>query len=181
MLAVRFHFFNTILWLLSFTKPATADPVCDYLTYGQPSYSDCRDLVLALYKGAPGQDDDRRLHFFSLRGEEAPPWIPLFARGLRTYLPIFVTRGQSTLEDHGSDLLTTALHLRADNCKMAITAIRLLNETITSDYARWHDVWLNAHSMLLDCVEFPVGTGGYHHVGTKGPYYHTLSSNLEAN
>ena len=53
------------------------------------------------------------------------------------------------------------------NCKLAMTAIRLRNETITSDYASWHAIWVQAHSTLLQCVYPPDRIGGYHHTGTK--------------
>lgn len=92
MLAVRFTVFTTILSLLVFIYSATANPVCDP-AYGHPSFSDCRDLVLTLYNGAPGRFVDEREHFFSLRGEEPPPWIPPSARGLRIHVPIFAAKG----------------------------------------------------------------------------------------
>ena len=53
------------------------------------------------------------------------------------------------------------------DCKMVITAIRLRNETITSDYASWQAIWVQAHSTLLECVLPPHGVGGYHHTGPK--------------
>ena len=65
------------------------------------------------------------------------------------------------------DLFVTASNHCIGNCRAAITAIRLHNDTITSDSARWHDVWLNAHSTLINCVELPQGIGGYHHIGAK--------------
>ncbi len=92
MLVARFNVSNPILWLLASTFPATADPFCD-LIYGQPTYSDCRDLVLALYDGWPGQVTDLRDHYFSVRGEPAPPWINPSALHLRRYLPGLATRG----------------------------------------------------------------------------------------
>lgn len=92
MFPARFHVFNTILWLLSSISSVKADPVCD-LAYGQPTYSDCRDLVLKLYSAWPGQSGDRREHFFSLRGEQAPPWIKPGAQRLRLNVPRFMFHG----------------------------------------------------------------------------------------
>lgn len=100
MLAARFYIFNTILLLLAFVSSAIADPVCDPI-YGQPTYTDCSDLVHALYDGWPGQLPDRREHFFSLRGETLPPWIDPALREFRKYLPRFVFRGQLALIYHG--------------------------------------------------------------------------------
>lgn len=51
------------------------------------------------------------------------------------------------------------------NCNLAITAIRLRNETITSDYASWQAIWVQAHSALLQCVLPPQNLGGYNHAG----------------
>ena len=50
-----------------------------------------------------------------------------------------------------------------------MTAIRLHNETITSDSAYWHDIWMNALSTLEECVDSSQGQGmgGYHHTGMK--------------
>lgn len=56
---------------------------------------------------------------------------------------------------------------RTGNCKLAVTPIRLNNETITSDYAYWHDIWVDAHLTLLACVDRPENAGGYHHTGVK--------------
>lgn len=93
MLVALIHVFHTILPLFAFITSAAADPFCDHLTYGQPTYTDCRDLVYALYKGAPGQTEWGMKHFFSLRHETPPPWIPTPIQSRRTYLPIFVDRG----------------------------------------------------------------------------------------
>lgn len=150
MLAARFNISNTILSFLAFLSSATADPVCD-LIYGQPIYNDCRDLVLALHDGWPGQTTDRREHYFSIRGEEPPPWINPVARNFREYVPRFVFQG---------------------HCKVAMTSIRLLNETTTSDSAYWPDIWLNANSVLTRCVD--LGIGGYHHVGSLNRLILTL-------
>lgn len=89
MLAARFYVSYTILWLFAFISisSATTDPVCDILAYGQPTYSDCRDLVIALQRA------DDKLRFFALRAEPAPPWIPLVARDQRSRLPILMGRG----------------------------------------------------------------------------------------
>ena len=92
MLVARFNVSNPILWLLASIYPATADPVC-HLEYGQPTYTDCRDLVLALYDGWPGQVPDGRDHYFSVRGEPVPPWIDPLAINVRRYLPGFAAQG----------------------------------------------------------------------------------------
>lgn len=92
MLAVRFNVFNTVLLLLALISSATADPVCDLL-YGQPTYVNCRDLVLALDAGWPGQLGGRKEHYFSVRGERPPPWISHSAQGLRKYVPRFAVQG----------------------------------------------------------------------------------------
>ena len=63
--------------------------------------------------------------------------------------------------------LTNVLNHGIGNCKLAMTAIRLRNETITSDTAYWQDIWLDAYSTLAQCVDFPLSIGGYHHVGTR--------------
>ena len=56
-----------------------------------------------------------------------------------------------------------------------MTAILLDNGTITSDTAYWHDIWVNAYSTLSECVDFPYGVGGYHHIGVEAfrdiPYH----------
>ena len=91
MLAARFYIFNTILPLLAFISHATADPVCD-LTYGQPTYTDCRDLVNLLLKYENDAENERQL-FFALRGEEPPPWIPQAAQIFPTRLPILLKQG----------------------------------------------------------------------------------------
>lgn len=100
MLAARLNVSNTILWFLAFVSSAIADPVCDPI-YGQPTYTDCSDLVLALYDGWPGQIPDRKEHYFSLSGEEPSPWIDPELGRLRIYLPKFVFQGQPALIDHG--------------------------------------------------------------------------------
>lgn len=100
MLAKCYHISITILWLLAFISSAAADPVCDPI-YGQPTYSDCRDLVIALYSGWPGQITDQREHYFSLRGERPPPWINPDALDSQKYLPRFAFQGRSALIDHG--------------------------------------------------------------------------------
>ena len=50
---------------------------------------------------------------------------------------------------------------------MSLTAIRLLNGTATNDIARWDDIWLASHEMILECVDKPIQEGGYIHVGTS--------------
>lgn len=92
MLAVHFNIFNTVVWLLALGSSATADPVCDLL-YGQPTYTDCRDLVLELESGWPGQITDRKEHYFSVRGQEPPLWISPSAEKLRKYVPKYVFKG----------------------------------------------------------------------------------------
>ena len=92
MLAARFYIFNTILPLLVFICFAAADPQCD-LAYGQPTYSDCFEVVNLLQKDSPGGAAGGRQLFFSLRGEEPPPWIPRFAHVFRTSVPIFLKHG----------------------------------------------------------------------------------------
>lgn len=87
MLAARFHVFHTILWLFAFISSANADAVCDNLAYGQPTYTDCRDLVLAL------QRPEDKPRFFALRAEPVPYWIPHEARNQRTRLPLLMGRG----------------------------------------------------------------------------------------
>ena len=93
MLVALIHVFHTILPLFAFITSAAADPFCDHLTYGQPTYTDCRELVHALYRGSPRQAEWGMEHFFSLRHETPPPWIPTSVQSRRTYLPIFVDRG----------------------------------------------------------------------------------------
>ena len=92
MLAARFYIFNIILPLLAFISLATADPYCD-MTYGQPTYSDCIDVVNLLRKDTPGDVHYFRQFFFSLRGEVPPPWIPHYAHVFRTRVPIFLRAG----------------------------------------------------------------------------------------
>ena len=92
MLPAHFKIFNTIVWLLIFISSIIADPVCD-LIYGQPSFNDCRDLVLSLETNWPGQTADRREHYFSIRGETPPPWFNPGAKTLRRYVPRFVFLG----------------------------------------------------------------------------------------
>ena len=92
MLAARFYLFNTILPLLAFISFAIADAHCDQ-TYGQPTHSDCIDVVNLLRKDNPGSIEDRRQLFFSLRGEEPPPWIPRVAQVFRSNVPIFLKHG----------------------------------------------------------------------------------------
>lgn len=105
MLAARFHVFHTILWLFAFISSATIDPVCDSLAYGQPTYSDCLDLVIALQRAGD------RLRFFALRAEPAPPWIPIEARVQRSRLPQLMGRGQLVLMSHCGDYLKYRLAL----------------------------------------------------------------------
>ena len=100
MLAARSSTFITILCLLAFILFATADPVCDEI-YGQPTYRDCRDLVLALHDGWPGQMTDKREQYFSLRGVEPSPWINPRARSVRRNVPRFASQGLPTLMNHG--------------------------------------------------------------------------------
>lgn len=100
MLAARFSVFITILCLLAFIFFATADPACDQI-YGQPTYRDCRDLVLLLHDGWPGHMADEREQYFSLRGVEPSPWINPGARKVRKYVPRFVLQGQPILMNHG--------------------------------------------------------------------------------
>lgn len=152
MLAARLNVSNTILWFLAFVSSAIADPVCDPI-YGQPTYTDCSDLVLALYDSWPGQIPDRKEHYFSLSGEEPSPWIDPELRRLRIYLPKFVFQG---------------------GCKLAMTSILLRNGSTTSDSTYWHDIWLNARSTLAHCVDLPPGDGGYHHVGSLNRLILTL-------
>lgn len=80
-------------------------------------------------------------------------------------------------------LLPTVVNHGTGHCKVAMTSIRLLNETTTSDSAYWPDIWLNANSVLTRCVD--LGIGGYHHVGTKNlrrlSYYLSLLKLLKAN
>lgn len=92
MLAARFYVFNPILPLLAFIYFATADPQCD-LTYGQPKYTDCLQVVDLLQKDIPGGVQNRRQLFFSLRGQEPPPWIPEPARVFRVAVPFFLRIG----------------------------------------------------------------------------------------
>lgn len=87
MLAARFYVFYTILWFFAFFSSANADAVCDSLAYGQPTYTDCRDLVLAL------QRPEYKLRFFALRAESPPYWIPHLARNQRTRLPLLMGQG----------------------------------------------------------------------------------------
>ena len=95
MLVVRLHVVTTILCLLAFISAATADPVCDALSYGNPRYNDCRDLVLTIDEGLDTHTSDyRSQRFFGLRGDKPPFWIPQRALGLKSILPIFGTRGQ---------------------------------------------------------------------------------------
>ena len=63
--------------------------------------------------------------------------------------------------------LAIVLNYDIGGCKLAMTSILLLNETITSDSGYWHDIWFHAHSTLNYCVDPPWFLGGYHHVGTK--------------
>ena len=93
---VRLNFSSTIFFLLIFISLAAADPVCD-LIYGQPELSDCRDLLINLYSGWPGQDADREYHFFSVYNEVPPPWIRPHAIRLRKYLPQLAAQGQPAL------------------------------------------------------------------------------------
>lgn len=100
MSALRLKFSSTIFFLLILISLAPADPVCD-LIYGQPTQSDCRDLLLNLYRGWPGQDVDRESHFFSVHGEEPQPWIKAHAIRLRKWLPQIATQGQPALIELG--------------------------------------------------------------------------------
>ena len=88
MLVARFYILQNILLLIAFISFATADPVC-HPDYGQPTYTDCVDLVNALRLGS----DDQRLLFFALLGEKVPPWIPNLAKKCRSRLPLLLTRG----------------------------------------------------------------------------------------
>ena len=92
MLAASFYLFNTILPLLAFICFATADPHCD-LAYGQPTYNDCFEVVNLLQKDGPRGVEDGRKLFFSLRGEEPPPWIPHIAHIFRASVPVFLRHG----------------------------------------------------------------------------------------
>ena len=96
MPAVRVKVSSTIFLLLIFISLAAADPVCD-LIYGQPTHSDCRDLLLDLYNGWPGHDEDRMNHYFSVYGEVPPPWIKVHAIRMRIYVPLFAAQGQPAL------------------------------------------------------------------------------------
>lgn len=78
------------------------------------------------------------------------------------------------------NMLTISLSHRLGHCKVAITAILLRNETITSDSSYWHDIWAKAHSTLTHCVDLPHGIGGYHHIGAGKPSDLLSSSNFEA-
>ena len=91
MLAAYFYVFSTILSLLAFISFVSADPHCN-MTYGQPTYTDCLDLVNLLRKYDNNAENAREL-FFALRGEEPPPWIPQYAQIFRTRLPIFLKQG----------------------------------------------------------------------------------------
>ena len=92
MLPARFYVCLTILSLLAFISFATADPHCDQI-YGQPKYSDCVHVIDLLQRDSFGNVNDKRPIFFSLHGEEPPPWIPLSARVFRARLPIFLRQG----------------------------------------------------------------------------------------
>lgn len=105
MLAARFYVIYTILWLFASISSATTDPVCDSVVYGQPTYSDCRDLVAALQRG------DDKLRFFSLRSERAPSWIPIAARDQPSRLPQLMDRGELVSASHIGDYLRHSLGL----------------------------------------------------------------------
>lgn len=79
------------------------------------------------------------------------------------------------------DPFPIAFNHRTGNCHVAITPIRLLNETITCDSAYWHDIWLNAQSTLSHCVDLPRSIGGYHHIGARAlvnSFYHLQTVKL---
>ena len=98
MLVVRLQSLTTILCLLAFISFATAEPFCNAMTYGHPNRDDCRDLVVAIDEGPDRHIiADGRQRFFSLPKEKPPDWIPVFDKELRTGLPIFDRRGQSSL------------------------------------------------------------------------------------
>ncbi|KAM0806093.1 hypothetical protein BDR22DRAFT_827708 [Usnea florida] len=151
---VRLNVSSTIFFLLSFISLAAADPVCD-LIYGQPEHSDCRDLLINLYSGWPGQAPDREIHYFSVYDEVPPSWIKPHAIRRRKYLPQLAAQG---------------------TCRAALTAIRLQNDTITSDSAYWHDIWTNGLSTLNGCVDSSQGQGmgGYHHTGSLNRLIFTI-------
>ena len=92
MLGARFYVFSTILPVLALISFATADPYCDE-TYGQPTSTDCLHVVNLLEKDSSGDIEGRRQLFFSLSGEEPPPWIPGVAKIFRTTVPIFLRHG----------------------------------------------------------------------------------------
>lgn len=151
---VRPRFSSITFFLLIFISFAAADPVCD-LIYGQPELSDCRDLLLNLYSGWPGQVADKQYHFFSVHDEVPPPWIRPQAIRIRKYLPQLASQG---------------------TCRAALTAIRLQNDTITSDSAYWHDIWTSGFSTLQGCVDSSQGQGmgGYHHAGSLNRLVFTI-------
>ena len=92
MLRAGFYVFSTLLPLLASISLATADPYCDE-TYGQPTFSDCLHVVNLLEKDSSGDIEGKRQLFFSLNGEQPPPWIPGVARIFRSNVPIFLRHG----------------------------------------------------------------------------------------